>query len=202
MEARIKYLLAQSLVLGRPLLSFGYIARLLGTTEEKILDFHKILEENMECIEKDYYIYEYPKVKKSIEEMKNYVPKEERDRMRSEYLEQQIALEKQNYLKGDEKAGKKLKSLLFRAKIHRGEVQGITPEVIARALTFPIERLVEHRNFMALCPFHNEKTPSMNIKNNYYYCHACGATGDVIQFVMDRDGVSFATAVNSLVENP
>lgn len=35
---------------------------------------------------------------------------------------------------------------------------------------------------MALCPFHNDRNPSMKVDNRFY-CFACGATGDVIDFV-------------------
>ena len=38
------------------------------------------------------------------------------------------------------------------------------------------------RNGMACCPFHNDKHPSMKIDQNYY-CFACGAKGDAINFV-------------------
>lgn len=36
---------------------------------------------------------------------------------------------------------------------------------------------------MARCPFHDDRTPSMKLNNNYFYCFGCGATGDVINFV-------------------
>jgi DNA primase len=43
------------------------------------------------------------------------------------------------------------------------------------------------KNGMALCPFHEDKKPSLqvNLSKNYYKCHACGKKGDQIQFVQD-----------------
>ncbi|MDD5738802.1 MAG: CHC2 zinc finger domain-containing protein [Candidatus Pacebacteria bacterium] len=57
------------------------------------------------------------------------------------------------------------------------------------------------RGYVVRCPFHaggQEKHPSLNIKGNFYYCHACGATGDAIDFVMKVRGLSFKDAVLSL----
>lgn len=39
------------------------------------------------------------------------------------------------------------------------------------------------RGDMACCPFHNDRTPSMKLNEDYFYCFGCGATGDVIDFV-------------------
>ena len=36
---------------------------------------------------------------------------------------------------------------------------------------------------MALCPFHNDRHPSLYVADDHYYCFACGAHGDVIDFV-------------------
>ena len=42
------------------------------------------------------------------------------------------------------------------------------------------------KNFLGLCPFHNEKTPSFNVNDDdgYYHCFGCGAHGNVINFLM------------------
>ena len=54
--------------------------------------------------------------------------------------------------------------------------------------------------FKALCPFHSEKTPSFTVseKKQFYYCHGCGATGDVIKFVETYQGVEFIDACKIL----
>ena len=58
------------------------------------------------------------------------------------------------------------------------------------------------RNYLALCPFHNEKTPSFNINpdNQYYHCFGCGASGDVISFVQNHENVDFVDAVKMLAD--
>ena len=54
--------------------------------------------------------------------------------------------------------------------------------------------------FKALCPFHSEKTPSFTVseKKQFYYCHGCGATGDVINFVETYQGCDFIDACKIL----
>lgn len=47
----------------------------------------------------------------------------------------------------------------------------------------------------ASCPFHNEKTPSLSIYKNRYKCFGCGASGSVIDFVMEYHHLSFRQAV-------
>lgn len=50
----------------------------------------------------------------------------------------------------------------------------------------------------ALCPFHDEKTASLSIKNEHYKCFGCGAYGGVINFVMESYGISFRQALVKL----
>ncbi|HEX3826922.1 MAG TPA: DNA primase [Sporichthyaceae bacterium] len=51
-----------------------------------------------------------------------------------------------------------------------------------------------------LCPFHDEKTPSFNVSpaRGYFHCFGCGVGGDVIDFVMKADHLSFAEAIERL----
>ena len=53
-----------------------------------------------------------------------------------------------------------------------------------------------------LCPFHDEKTPSFHVTpaKGLYYCFGCGEGGDVIDFVMAMDQVTFAEAVEMLAD--
>lgn len=57
-------------------------------------------------------------------------------------------------------------------------------------------------NFLGLCPFHNERTPSFNVSpsRNTYHCFGCGAGGTSIRFVMEHDGLSFVEAVKRLAD--
>ncbi len=58
------------------------------------------------------------------------------------------------------------------------------------------------RNFKALCPFHNEKTPSFVVSEDkqLYHCFGCGAAGNVINFIMDIENLDFIDAVGFLSE--
>lgn len=56
--------------------------------------------------------------------------------------------------------------------------------------------------YKALCPFHDEKTPSFSIQrgDSHYHCFGCGAHGDAIAFLMDYQKLTFTQAVESLAE--
>ncbi len=50
----------------------------------------------------------------------------------------------------------------------------------------------------ALCPFHQEKSPSFVLYNDHYHCFGCGAHGDIINFTMQAERLSFPDAVEKL----
>lgn len=54
--------------------------------------------------------------------------------------------------------------------------------------------------YFGCCPFHNEKTPSFCVNNGWYHCFGCGASGDVVKFVMEMESVSFYDAVKILAD--
>lgn len=56
--------------------------------------------------------------------------------------------------------------------------------------------------YKALCPFHDEKTPSFVVQKGggHYHCFGCGAHGDAIQFLMNHEHMSFSDAVEALAE--
>ncbi|MCL5935062.1 MAG: DNA primase [Firmicutes bacterium] len=56
------------------------------------------------------------------------------------------------------------------------------------------------KNYLALCPFHQEKTPSFNInpEKQIFHCFGCGVGGNVFKFLMMVEGLSFPDAVKSL----
>ena len=58
------------------------------------------------------------------------------------------------------------------------------------------------RNWLGLCPFHNEKSPSFNLQPELqiYHCFGCGVGGDVVKFVQEIDKVSFVEALTFLAE--
>lgn len=55
-------------------------------------------------------------------------------------------------------------------------------------------------NYMGLCPFHNEKTPSFSVNEGkqFYHCFGCGKSGDVIGFVQEYYRLPFVEAVEKL----
>jgi DNA primase len=56
--------------------------------------------------------------------------------------------------------------------------------------------------YSGLCPFHNEKTPSFSVyaDHQFYKCYGCDAKGDVFNFVMSHDGLTFWEALKKLAE--
>lgn len=57
-------------------------------------------------------------------------------------------------------------------------------------------------NWRALCPFHQEKTPSFNVNEarQSYHCFGCGAGGSVFRFVMEYENIDFPSAARKLAE--
>jgi len=56
------------------------------------------------------------------------------------------------------------------------------------------------KNYVGLCPFHSEKTPSFTVspQKQIFYCFGCAAGGNVFSFIMKRDGISFPEAAQIL----
>jgi DNA primase len=59
------------------------------------------------------------------------------------------------------------------------------------------------KNYSALCPFHNEKSPSFSVSpdKQFYYCFGCGAGGNAVSFIMDFERLDFPQAVEELARN-
>ena len=58
------------------------------------------------------------------------------------------------------------------------------------------------KNYMGLCPFHNEKSPSFSVDaaQNLYYCFGCRRGGDVFKFIEEVEGVGFLDSVRLLAD--
>src|ERR1051325_7595805 len=57
-------------------------------------------------------------------------------------------------------------------------------------------------NYIARCPFHNEKTPSFNVNpiRNIYKCFGCGKGGDSVSFVMEHEKLTYPEALRYLAK--
>ena len=58
------------------------------------------------------------------------------------------------------------------------------------------------RDYVCLCPFHNEKTPSCYVHpdRDFFHCFGCGAGGDVISFIMRIENLDYVEAVKFLAQ--
>ncbi len=56
------------------------------------------------------------------------------------------------------------------------------------------------KNYMALCPFHPDKTPSLSFdpERGLFHCFGCGKSGNLIQFIMEIEGITFFDAFKKL----
>jgi DNA primase len=58
------------------------------------------------------------------------------------------------------------------------------------------------KNFIGLCPFHTEKTPSFTVSpdKQIFYCFGCGTGGNVFSFLMKQEGLSFPETARRLAK--
>ena len=85
--------------------------------------------------------------------------------------------------------------------------QSFIQELLARADVVDIVgRYVQLKkggaNFMGLCPFHGEKSPSFSVSpsKQFYHCFGCGVSGNAINFLMNHAGMTFIEAVKDLAQ--
>ncbi|MDO8371982.1 MAG: DNA primase [Polaromonas sp.] len=85
--------------------------------------------------------------------------------------------------------------------------QSFIQELLARADVVDIVgRYVQLKkggaNFMGLCPFHGEKSPSFSVSpsKQFYHCFGCGVSGDAIKFLTEYGGMTFIEAVKDLAQ--
>lgn len=102
----------------------------------------------------------------------------------------------------------RLEKLIKLVKGERVKELPVNRRDIEYAKQMPIEQFVPFdvkkagiKLYKALCPFHNEKTPSFTIytDTNQYHCYGCGAHGNVINFIMEYYSYDFVEAVRFLL---
>ena len=69
----------------------------------------------------------------------------------------------------------------------------VTPRMAAERYGLPVRQWN-----MVCCPFHNDRTPSMKLNEDYFYCFGCGAHGDVIDLTAQLFRLSPANAARKL----
>jgi len=96
----------------------------------------------------------------------------------------------EDYVSDKQKLKKKLE--LFGKKFNnKGDLE--------RAKQRPITDYIDFKGGFARCIFHTEKTASMKLYNNHIYCFSCQRKGDVIDVVMELQGVDLPTAIRIIL---
>jgi DNA primase len=92
-------------------------------------------------------------------------------------------------------------ALLNREPLPRIDVAAIRSEhLLSSVIGGAIKLQRAGRELVAPCPFHQDRTPSFTINDDkgFYHCFGCGAHGDVIDWVMHAQGVTFVVAAEIL----
>ena len=140
----------------------------------------------------DYDENHLPKVRQGLAEMRADFPPEFIKECRRQYLLQQVQEAKEST---DDTRIRRLTAELS-AFLGKG---GINDADIQKAREYPIRSLLGlKRGYLAPCPFHADKTASMDTRKNFYHCYACNESGDAIDLVMRMDNLSFVEAVRKL----
>ncbi|MEW6585372.1 MAG: CHC2 zinc finger domain-containing protein, partial [Nitrospirota bacterium] len=87
-------------------------------------------------------------------------------------------------------------------QISKKEIEAVkrSHDLAAVIESYGVKLTKKGSNYVGLCPFHKEKTPSftVNPKTNLYHCFGCNAGGDVIGFVTKKEGIGFREAMEQL----
>jgi len=109
------------------------------------------------------------------------------------------------YLAATEKTEKKLRQLWVEIKMRALGLEygnGISLGQVELAESIPIEEIYPELPEMINCinPKHEDKNPSMLIRQ-FAYCFSCGASYNIISFVMEKEKVGFKQAISFILEN-
>ncbi len=87
--------------------------------------------------------------------------------------------------------------------IDKATVQKITETAdIVEVVSDYVHLVKRGRNYVGLCPFHNEKTPSFSVNSvrNFCYCFSCKKGGSPVNFIMEKEGLSYHDALLHLAQ--
>ena len=101
---------------------------------------------------------------------------------------------------------KEVRKLLGKLKVLSEKVKDLSKEpditdfMVETARAYPMDKLVEFQKNKALCPAHEDKTPSLyyDKKRNRAHCFACDKSWNPIDWLIEFDGMSFKEAVKQL----
>lgn len=82
--------------------------------------------------------------------------------------------------------------------IDKATIQKITDAAnIVEVVSDYVHLVKRGRNYVGLCPFHNEKTPSFSVNSvrNFCYCFSCKKGGSPVNFIMEKEGLSYRDAL-------
>ena len=82
-------------------------------------------------------------------------------------------------------------------QISRNSIESIKKNIPIKKL---VQKYIKVKNNRAVCPFHDDKDPSMYVypESNNFKCFGCGAGGDVIEFIERIENIDFIEAVKKL----
>lgn len=163
------------------------IADVWGISEKECWQY---LDDLNRALREEESLYNPTEVQREVREWVQTIPN--KNNIRIDAIKDQLIDAKTHPEKHD------VEKLLREVRILKGTEIQITPQDIERAKAHPIENLIEVKRGMALCPFHNEKTPSFSVKNNKYNCFGCNEHGDTIDLYRKLNNTDFITAVKAL----
>ncbi len=89
------------------------------------------------------------------------------------------------------------------AYIPEDKIQEIKDQLdIVNIISDYVELKPSGQNFVGLCPFHNEKTPSFTVSKSkgIFHCFGCGEGGDAISFIMKKENLNYIEAIQFLAD--
>ena len=124
------------------------------------------------------------------------VTDEQVENMRRDFLQIKFEENIRGYYENpSEELPKEIRKIKSEYRYRFEDAEGISDEQIEEARGVPMNTLIETKRGFAKCPFHNEKTPSMKIDKNLFYCFGCNIGGDSIKFVMETKSLNFKQAI-------